>query len=350
MRCLAFLLLVAILAPSVAPGAQNRPFRRLRVYCFAAPNAEGFVDRKLKDRQDSLKDLQDAITKKKEWLELAESRDVPDLLIRAITKALQKEREDRFQTVEEFASALKESQTSSTPKTNLTQAQPQRNLKRPAVILVCGLLVIATLGIGARVWWKSTTPLQTSPILAPQRRLSYWLLVQKYRDGKPYEEPFRPRTEINFEPDYRVRLHIKSALAGHLYILNEHLTSTPEAPVYTILFPSPTANNGLSRVEANQELQIPEQSWFRFDEKRGTEKVWLVWSAQPVPLLEGLKSFANPRDIGVVKTPELNAQVKTLLETRPDPPTSAERDENQKEVVINGSGDILAHLVKLEHH
>ncbi|HKV37270.1 MAG TPA: protein kinase [Pyrinomonadaceae bacterium] len=279
---------------------------------------------------------------------LTAGSDVTEQLVRAIAKALQKEREDRFQTVEEFASALKESHTSPTSQTKPARTQ----LKRPAVVLVCGLLLIASLGIGARVWWKSTTTPTTTTVNtpAPQRRLSYWLLVQKYRDGKPYEEPFRPRAEINFEPDYRVRLHIKSAHTGHLYILNEHLTSTPEAPLYTILFPSPTANNGFSGVEANQELQIPEQSWFRFDEKRGTEKVWLVWSAQAVPLLEGLESFANTRDIGVIKTPELNAQIKSLLETRRDTPPVAERDENQKEVVINGSGDILAHLVKLEHH
>ncbi|HXQ71842.1 MAG TPA: protein kinase, partial [Pyrinomonadaceae bacterium] len=281
---------------------------------------------------------------------LTTNSNVPDQLSKAIEKALQKEREDRYQTVEEFASALKESQTSSTPQTRPTQPQPQTQLKRRVVVLVCGLLLIASLGIGARVWWTSTTPPSTTPAPAPQRRLSYWLLVQKYRDGKPYEEPFRPSAEINFEPDYRVRLHVKSAHAGYLYVLNEHLASTPEAPVYTVLFPSPTANNGFSRVEANEELQIPEQSWLRFDEKRGTEKVWLVWSAQAVPLLEALKSFANPRDSGVVKTPELNAEVRTLLETRRDPPTIAERDENQKEVVINGSGDILAHLVRLEHH
>lgn len=276
-----------------------------------------------------------------------------DELVRAITKALQKEREDRYQTVEEFASALKQSQTSSAPQTKPTQ--PQTQLNRRAVVLVCGLLLLASLGIGARVWWTSATQQSTNPVTtpappAPQRRLSYWVLVQKYRDGKPYEEPFIPRAEINFEPDYRVRLHVKSAHAGYLYILNEHLASTPEAPIYKMLFPSPTANNGVSRVEANEELQIPDQSWFRFDNKRGTEKLWLVWSAQPVPLLEALKGFVNPRDSGVIKTPELNAQVQTLLETRRDPPPIAERDENQKEVVIKGSGDILAHLVKLEHH
>jgi hypothetical protein len=174
--------------------------------------------------------------------------------------------------------------------------------------------------------------------------------VQKYRDGKPYEEPFAPTAEINFEPDYRVRLHLTNEQSGHLYILNERLASATEPPVYRILFPSPTANEGLSRVEANQQLQIPEESWFRFDDKRGSEKVWIVWSAESLPALEALKVFANERDHGVVQNTELNAGVRDFLAARPDPPPLAERGAGQKEVVVKANGDILAHLLRLEHH
>ena len=81
MQSLVALLVVALFATSLSVDAQNRPARRLRVYCFAAANPSGFVDRKLKDRQDSLKDLQEAIAKKKDWLELAESTDDADIVI-----------------------------------------------------------------------------------------------------------------------------------------------------------------------------------------------------------------------------------------------------------------------------
>jgi hypothetical protein len=207
----------------------------------------------------------------------------------------------------------------------------------------------------AAVWWflrptRSATPAQSAVATQPERRLSYWLLVQKYRDGKPYEEPFAPTAEINFEPDYRVRLYLRNERAGYLYILNERLGGTTAAPVYMILFPSPTANGGLSRVEANQQLQIPEESWFRFDDKRGSEKVWLVWSAESVPALEAVKVFANERDRGVVNSPELNAAVRDVLTARSETPPIAERVAGQKEVVIKTNGDILAHLLRLEHH
>lgn len=281
-----------------------------------------------------------------EPLAAATGRAVPDELGRVIARALQKSREERYQTVDEFASALREVQAASTPRASL---------RRRVLVLTCGLLLAAGGFAGAGVWWSSrtatttTTPVE-APVAKPERRLSYWLLVQKYRDGKPYQEPFAPTAEINFEQDYRVRLHLKSEQAGYLYILNEDLASAGDAPAYTILFPSPTANGGLSRVDANRQLQIPEQSWFRFDEGRGTEKVWLVWSAESVPALEASKGFANPRDRGVVKSPELNAAVRAFLDARSNPPPVAERGAGQKEVVVSVSGDILAHLLRLEHH
>ena len=54
-----------------------------------------------------------------------------------------------------------------------------------------------------------------------QRTVSYWITVQKYRDGKPYQDPFRLRDDINFEKDYQLRLNITSPQSGRLYLLNE---------------------------------------------------------------------------------------------------------------------------------
>jgi hypothetical protein len=54
-----------------------------------------------------------------------------------------------------------------------------------------------------------------------QHEVSYWITGQKYRDGKPYQDPFRLSDDINFEKDYRIRLNIASAQSGRLYLLNE---------------------------------------------------------------------------------------------------------------------------------
>jgi hypothetical protein len=176
------------------------------------------------------------------------------------------------------------------------------------------------------------------------------MLVQKYRDGKPYQAPFRLGGEINFEKDYRVRLNLSSQQRGYLYILNEGPAQASQSPPYTILFPSPTANDGLSLLAAGQQVQIPERSWFRFDEEEGTEKIWVVWSANSVPALEAVKGFANPRDRGIIARQELNEAVREFLQARSDQRQITERDEEQRAIAITSNGDILVHLLRLEHH
>lgn len=73
-----------------------------------------------------------------------------------------------------------------------------------------------------------------------------------------------------------------------------------------MLFPSSTANDGLSYLAENQRVEIPQQSWFQFDAEQGTEKLWLVFSANAVPQLEAVKQFANPKDRGLINDAGMN--------------------------------------------
>lgn len=119
-----------------------------------------------------------------------------------------------------------------------------------------------------------------------QRRISYWLMVQKYRNRKPFEEPFRLSGEINFEKDYRVRLFVTSPQPGYLYIVNESPKKNNGLPEYNLLFPTPTTYHGASELMSDQPVQIPESRWFVFDQEAGTEKLWLIWSGQSLPTFE----------------------------------------------------------------
>jgi hypothetical protein len=184
----------------------------------------------------------------------------------------------------------------------------------------------------------------------PERSLIYSILVQKYRDGRPFEAPFRLGGEINFERDYRVRLHLRSPQEGHLYILNEGPAKSGHPSPLMILFPSPTANGGQSLLSAGGQIQIPERSWLQFDAEQGTEKIWLVWAADSIPALEAVKGFANPRDRGLIGDPELNDAARAVLQARQSFPPVAVRDEDKKEVILKSNGAILTHLLKLEHH
>ena len=88
----------------------------------------------------------------------------------------------------------------------------------------------------------------------------------------------------------------------------------------------------------------------RFDEQRGTEKIWLVWAEREAPELEAVKGFANPRDRGAVTNPALRAAVHEFLKAHSTPPPSVERDEERKDTLVRANREILAHAIRLEHH
>lgn len=175
-------------------------------------------------------------------------------------------------------------------------------------------------------------------------------MVQKYRNGRPFEAPFRLGGEINFEKDYRVRLNLGSSQDGHLYILNEGPAEQGRPSAYVILFPSPTSNGGESLLGAGRQIQVPEKSWIQFDAEQGTEKLWLVWTAESVSALEALKVYANSRDRGLVGDPDLNGAARDFLQAHQNPRPAASRDGDKKEVVLTSNGAILTHFLNLEHH
>jgi hypothetical protein len=117
-----------------------------------------------------------------------------------------------------------------------------------------------------------------------------------------------------------------------------------------LLFPSQTANNGSVLVKEKQQIQIPEQSWFQFDAEQGTEKIWLIWSEKDVPEFEAVKGFANSKDRGAIASPGLRTAVDQFLKAHSSTAPSVERDQEKKETVVRANGEILVHVIKLEHH
>ena len=305
---------------------------------------------------------------------------VPPEIQRIVSQALRKKRDERYQTIKEMWIDLKnlreelafeaKRERSSPPESSVVEtvtttvqqsvvtdsakAIPTLSHRRPQVArAVVGALVIVAIGIaGVKIWLSSApTPSNVPPTAAIERTLNYWVTVQKYRDGKPYEAAFRLPGEINFEKGYRVRLHFGSQQNGHLYIFNEGPPRNGEAPPLNVLFPSPTANNGLSLVSSGQTVDIPKQSWFRFDQDEGTEKLWLVWSAKSIAELEATKEFANDKDLGVIGSPGLDRSVKDFLSnTHSASKPTVEKDDASKETRVKANGDIVVHVLALEHH
>lgn len=313
--------------------------------------------------------------------------EVPAEFQRIISKALRKDREERYQTIKDllidlktlkeelsFAQKLERSTpprssaglsskrgATEAPTTIQTRAaaptadrsapkSARRNGRLVPVALVG--LVLAGLTIAGAVLWqrRGSTPVISTPATSVDRAVSYWITVQKYRDGKPYQDPFRLRDDINFEKDYQLRLNITSSQSGRLYLLNEGPVGADQTPTFNVMFPSETANNGSALLTESQEIQIPEQGWFQFDEQQGTEKIWLVWAGKEVPEMESIKGFANRRDRGIISSPGLRTAVNEFLKAHSSAKPAVERNQDKKETVVRAPGEILVHVIKLEHH
>ncbi len=313
-------------------------------------------------------------------------RKVPPELQRIVSKALAKNPDERYQTAKDMLIDLRNlkkrseleieiERSASTgsgvlPETTdrsvipatdsiaaQSKAEQSESEQPPRTKLIAGMAVMLVLIVGliiASSWsrFRRATAVApaTVPVAASERKLSYWMTVQKYRNGRPFENPFRLAGEINFEKDYRVRLNISSPQPGYLYILNEGPSTGDGASTFVVLFPSTTANNGLSYVAENQRVEIPEQSWFQFDAEQGTEKLWLIFSAGAVPELEATKQFANPKDHGLIKDAGLKDKVYEFLRTHSGPKPAVEKGDELKQTSLSIAGSVLVHAIRLEHH
>jgi hypothetical protein len=186
------------------------------------------------------------------------------------------------------------------------------------------------------------TPAQTESIL------SYWLTVQKCPQDKPCEQPFRlsdATATYIFEDNYRVRLNVSAPQPGYFYVLNESLERLADFQRYNILYPSMIDKPDL----ASLEIAVPQSDWFKFDDKKGTEKLWLVWSGRPLAEVEAVKELANSRDEGKIKDAAHNRAIDELLKKYSVSKSDVEKDETKGRTNIKAKGDVIAYQISLEH-
>ncbi len=227
--------------------------------------------------------------------------------------------------------------------------QPQRRRAVPFAWGAVASLVLIAAVIAAFLLRPKTAP--APPItttVAPQRSISYWVMLQKFRNGNPYQEPRRVLGDILFEKDYRISFHFSSAQPGFLYLINEGPQPKNDLPAYVLLFPKPKFNHGSAELEANQ---VMDTSWLEFDGERGTEKLWLIWSAAALPELESVKGVVNFKDLGEISNPDQIRVVREFLNKHYYDAAKPlrEQDEVNKQTLIKGSSEVLVYLIKYLH-
>jgi serine/threonine protein kinase len=205
------------------------------------------------------------------------------------------------------------------------------------------LLVAALIGVPAGQWLlqRSVNSIIAPTASLPERSLSYFLTVQRYRNGKPYQAELQSSGREIFEAGWQFKLNVNSSQDGFLYLLNEE-----PGGAYVLLFPLPSHNNGSARLTANERFQT---SPYLFDDKPGTEQFRLIWAAQPVPELESLRALVNPTDKGRISDSAQQQTVRAFLQQHANSLSDSIRDSQNKQTIVRGTGAVLVALIELEH-
>lgn len=222
-----------------------------------------------------------------------------------------------------------------------------RSKSRLGPLLVATGVIIAAIAVIA-IWYvvrSGNSADETKNVAAGERLLRYGLIVQKMRNGRPYQEPFESSGQEIFETGWKFRMELTSPQSGCLYLLNEGPAAG--GTTYNMLFPAPATNSGSPYVNENQKIQT---GWMVFDEHQGTEKFWMVWAAEAVPELEAVKEVVNEKDKGAIRNERQSNAVRDFLSKNSSSSPDVETDKVKKETTVKGKGAVLVNFIELEHH
>ncbi len=291
--------------------------------------------------------------------------DAPPQLETLVLKCLAKKPEERYQSIEDLLVDLKSiSLDSAAPDAATHSRDDEQSEKLPAMIaskiakllsgprwrfpLLAASAAIVLLAIAVEVGRFADEATPSSPPISAvdttrTRSLKFWMTVQK--DTR--DTPLRVPGPMLFERGYILAFSILPSERGYLYLVNEGPITANSLPQYNLMFPTTTLLDGKALLEGNATVKIP-PSGFIFDSERGTEKVWLVWSNEPVGVFDALGAV-NRQNRGQISGIETIDSIRRFLEDKTVHSGHVRRQEEEKQTILQTDQEILVHLIRLEH-
>jgi serine/threonine-protein kinase len=175
-----------------------------------------------------------------------------------------------------------------------------------------------------------------------ERELSYFLMVQKMRDGKPFEAPFKSSGREVYEPGYKFTMTFKADAEGYIYLFNEGPDKQGQTR-FSLLFPTPSANEGKSGIGEGQEITTFSNT---FTGSRGTEVMWMIWTKEKRDDLEAIASSAM--EIGALKDENMNS-LRSFLDKYKTKKTESSKASDDERTIVKARGDVVVHRFELQH-
>lgn len=151
--------------------------------------------------------------------------------------------------------------------------------------------------------------------------------------------------DTTFQSGERIRFGFEPNIDGFLFVVQRGSTGQ-----WSVLLPHPEINDGRNAVAEFEEVTIPPQGWFRFDDNPGTEQVFVYLSREPIEALPGgtgrvvQPHSADEHTISVLAGSVRTRDLVFEKEAAPEGPDQAAYVVNHRR-----AGGAVAWTVELEH-
>ena len=182
--------------------------------------------------------------------------------------------------------------------------------------------------------------------LSQSKGFNYWLTVQRTRDGKDYEAPYKSNGDDTFDEGDKLRLNVMSLEAGYLYIFNEG-PPEPTRTSFIMIYPKKEINDGSASVGDNHTVQIRLDYLSR--SCRHGQLSGLSGPISPVSELESARNEAlkHPQagltDQNLVRVKEYLKNMDAEVDAR------AAKYRATQEVQVRNRNDIVLTLAEFKH-
>lgn len=227
-------------------------------------------------------------------------------------------------------------------------ALPGRRSSKTGIRVALGLLILAALAVPAGIlyWNSSASGSFDQPVAesGQRRTLSYFLNVQKMRNGRPFEAPFRSIGQEIYEDGYKFKLSLNVNSDGYVYVLSEGYDDSGKT-VYYILYPTPNTNDGSAAVRANKQVETGNNT---FGGGRGAEIVWIIWIREQNSDLESVRTAAFSTPSGQINNSNVE-KLRSFLDKYKDAKRTITPDQQKTQMTIESTGDVVLHKAEFQH-
>ena len=228
--------------------------------------------------------------------------------------------------------------------------KPISRMTLALLLLLCAMVLSITAGYA--IWRNfglvngvrpaANQPASTVADTPPE--LKYFLNVQKMRDGKPFEAPFKSSGQEVYEDGYKFSMVFQANADGYMYAFNEG-NDTQGKIGYYLLYPTPKNANGSAKVLSGGQIETSQNT---FTGERGTEIVWLIWTKDRSDVLVAVLKSAIVSG-GVITDAEQSQKLRDFIDKFKNTSIPARKDAENQQSIISLEGDTVVHKLELEH-